>query len=70
MLVLTRLKDQKIVIGKDVEITVVSCDDGRVKLGIDAPKSIQIVRKELLDNHEYINNEAAKYERIHNNEVR
>ena len=49
MLVLTRSKDQKIVIGSDVEITVVSCDDGRVKLGIDAPKSISIVRKELLD---------------------
>ena len=49
MLVLTRSKDQKIVIGKDVEITVVSCDDGRVKLGIDAPSSISIVRKELLE---------------------
>ena len=59
MLVLTRSKDQKIVIGKDVEITVVSCDDGRVKLGIDAPKSISIVRKELLD-------EVKTYERNQN----
>lgn len=49
MLVLTRSKNQKIVVGKDVEITVVSCEDGRVKLGIDAPPHINIVRKELLE---------------------
>lgn len=49
MLVLTREIDQSIVIGKDIVITVLECGGGQVRIGIDAPKSINIVRSELLD---------------------
>lgn len=47
MLVITRKKGEAILIGEDIEITVIKLDDGTVKLAIDAPKSIKILRKEL-----------------------
>lgn len=48
MLVITRKKGESILIGDDIEITVVKSDEGAVKLAIDAPKSVTILRKELL----------------------
>lgn len=48
MLVITRRKDETLLIGEDIEITVVKIDDGSVKLAIKAPKSVNILRKELL----------------------
>ncbi|MCM8710957.1 carbon storage regulator CsrA [Clostridium sp. SYSU_GA19001] len=47
MLVITRKKGESILIGDDIEITVVKVDDGSVKLSIAAPKNITILRKEL-----------------------
>jgi carbon storage regulator len=47
MLVITRKKGESLLIGDDIEITVVKIDDGSVKLSISAPKSIAILRKEL-----------------------
>lgn len=47
MLVLTRKKDESLLIGDDIEITVVKVDDGSVKLAISAPKNMTILRKEL-----------------------
>jgi carbon storage regulator len=47
MLVITRKKDEAILIGNDIEITVVKVDDGSVKLAISAPRNITILRKEL-----------------------
>ena len=38
MLVITRKKDESILIGDDIEITVIKLEDGSVKLGIAAPK--------------------------------
>lgn len=49
MLVITRKKDESILIGKDIEITVIKLDDGSVKLGISAPKDKTILRKEVYD---------------------
>jgi carbon storage regulator len=48
MLVLTRKLDEKIRIGKDIVITVVEVKGNRVRLGIEAPLSIPVVRGELL----------------------
>ncbi len=48
MLVLTRKVDETILIGDDVKISVLSIDGERVRLGIDAPKSLRIFRMELL----------------------
>ncbi|NGX60888.1 MAG: hypothetical protein K940chlam9_00362 [Chlamydiae bacterium] len=48
MLVLTRKVEQKIRIGDDVVITVLKVQGEQVSIGIEAPRSKQIVREELL----------------------
>lgn len=47
MLVLTRRPGQRIVIDDNIVVTVVSSKNGQVRLGIDAPPSVHIVREEL-----------------------
>ena len=47
MLVLSRQKDESIVIGDDIEITVVDIRGNKVRLGIAAPKKIPVNRKEV-----------------------
>lgn len=47
MLVVTRKKDESILIGDNIEIVVVKIDDGSVKLAIKAPRDVTILRKEL-----------------------
>ncbi|MBU1659385.1 carbon storage regulator CsrA [bacterium] len=49
MLVLARKLDESIVIGDNIIIKVVSIDKGVVKLGIEAPSKISIIRSELLE---------------------
>lgn len=44
MLVLTRKVDQRIRVGDDVEITVVRIDGDTVRIGIDAPRKMPILR--------------------------
>lgn len=47
MLVLTRKKEEQIVIGEDIVITVVEIANGRVKLGIRAPRHLDVDRREV-----------------------
>jgi carbon storage regulator len=47
MLVLSRHKDESIIIGDNVEITVVDVRGNKVRLGINAPTSIPVHRKEV-----------------------
>ena len=49
MLVLSRKKGEKIIIGKDIEICVLDFDRNTMKIGINAPKSTKIYRSELYD---------------------
>ena len=49
MLVLSRKPGEKLVIGNDVTLTVVSVHGGRITLAIEAPPSVRIVRGELRD---------------------
>jgi len=49
MLVLSRQKDESIMIGDDVEITIVDVRGNKVRLGIAAPKSIPVHRREVYD---------------------
>ena len=49
MLVLSRQKDESIVIGDDVEITIVDVRGDKVRLGITAPKEISVHRREVYD---------------------
>ncbi len=48
MLVLTRKLMEKLYIGDDVCVTVVRLEGGQVRLGIDAPRDVAVVRAELL----------------------
>jgi carbon storage regulator len=47
MLVLTRKTGQQIVIDGNIRITVTSCGDGRVRLGIEAPRDVRVDRGEI-----------------------
>ena len=49
MLILTRKKHETIRIGDDVEIKIIRTSPSIVKVGIDAPQNVRIVRGELLD---------------------
>ena len=49
MLVLARKLDESIVIGDNIVVKVVSLENGVVKLGIEAPKEISIIRNELIE---------------------
>jgi carbon storage regulator len=48
MLVLSRKRSERIVIGTSILITVLKVDGNQVRLGIEAPSSLAIVRAELL----------------------
>lgn len=49
MLVLCRVKDESIMIGDTVKVTVMHVRGGKVKLGVDAPKEVSVHRKEVYD---------------------
>lgn len=59
MLVLTRKKGQSLLIGDDIEISVIKLDDGSVKLAINAPRELSILRKELVKEVEDENKNAT-----------
>ena len=56
MLILSRRVDEKIRIGRDIVITVTALSAHRVKIGIDAPMGMPVIRDEIyekyLDEHE------------------
>jgi carbon storage regulator len=47
MLVLTRKSNQSIMIGDDVEVSVLAIMGEKVRIGIDAPRSVPVFRKEV-----------------------
>jgi carbon storage regulator len=62
MLVLSRKIGEVITIGSSVKVTVLSFDRGVVRLGIEAPKSIPVHRKEVHDKIVEMNKQASKAE--------
>jgi carbon storage regulator len=61
MLVLSRSKDESIIIGDDVVITIVDVRGDKVRLGINAPKSVTVHRKEV---YEAIQREKAELKKL------
>ncbi len=47
MLVLTRKSNQSIMIGDDIEVSVLAVSGDKVRLGIEAPKSVPVFRREV-----------------------
>ncbi|WP_062108987.1 carbon storage regulator CsrA [Bacillus niameyensis] len=60
MLVLTRKKGESIQIGEDIEITITQVKGDQVKLGIKAPKNVEIHRKEVWVEIQEENAEASE----------
>lgn len=59
MLILTRKKDQTIKIGDDIEITITAVEGEQVKVGISAPKHVEIHRKEVYETIQKENSQAS-----------
>jgi carbon storage regulator len=60
MLVLSRQRDETIMIGDDIEITVVDIRGDKVRLGINAPRTIQVHRKEVYEAIRSENTQASQ----------
>jgi carbon storage regulator len=58
MLVLSRKKGESLIIGDDIKIKILECDNDRVSIGIEAPKEIPIIRGELYEDTAKTNIEA------------
>ena len=59
MLVLTRKAGESIVIGSDVVVTVIELRGGQVRVGIDAPREVQVHREEVYEEVRRENKAAA-----------
>ncbi len=59
MLVLSRKKGQSIMLGDNIELTIIEIQGDQVRIGINAPKSVQVYRKELFLEIQEENKKAA-----------
>lgn len=60
MLALSRKVNESIIIGNDIELTILEVKGDQVKIGINAPKSVPIYRKEIYLQIKESNKEAAE----------
>ncbi|MBD7943041.1 MULTISPECIES: carbon storage regulator CsrA [Psychrobacillus] len=58
MLVLSRKKDESIMIGDKIELKILSVDGDQVKLGIVAPQNVKVYRSEVYESIQQQNKEA------------
>lgn len=58
MLVLRRKKNESIIIDGQIEITILEIDGDQIKLGIEAPKEIEVIRNEILEKVKLENQKA------------
>lgn len=49
MLVLSRQRDETIMIGDDIEVTIVDIRGDKVRIGVNAPKQVPVHRREVYD---------------------
>lgn len=59
MLIVTRKINESILINENIEITIIKASKDKVKIGISAPKEINVARKELVETKK-LNIEASK----------
>jgi len=70
MLVLTRRRNESIVINDDIEITIIEVQNDQVRVGISAPKNVSIYRKELYTQIQEENKKAADSQSISLDELK
>jgi carbon storage regulator len=63
MLVLSRKCEQSVLLGDDIVVTVLGVEGDRVKLGIQAPRGINILRHEIYEQLQAANASAANHTR-------
>lgn len=59
MLVLNRKVGESVKIGNDIEVKVVAIEGGQIKLGIEAPRDVDIHRQEIFESIQAENAEAS-----------
>lgn len=64
MLVLSRKKQESIVLGNNIEITVIDIQGDQVRLGITAPRNIPVHRKEIFLEIQEENKKAAEVKAV------
>ena len=62
MLVLNRKPGESIILGDNIEIRILDIQDGKIKIGIEAPKEVSILRKEVYDEVKAENERALDLE--------
>lgn len=60
MLILSRKKHESIIIDGQIEVQIVDIGDGRVRIGVNAPKNMEIHRKEIYEKINEENTMAAQ----------
>ncbi|MDK2804605.1 MAG: carbon storage regulator [Peptostreptococcaceae bacterium] len=64
MLVLKRKAGESIIVNENIEIKIIEIEEGRIKIGIEAPKDVSILRKEVLDEAHMENKQASENKNI------
>ncbi len=70
MLILTRKKGESIVIDDNIEVIIIESSDGKIKLGIEAPKNIDIHRKEVHQSIQEENKQARGNKKVDLNSLK
>ncbi|WP_274362508.1 carbon storage regulator CsrA [Paenibacillus thermotolerans] len=60
MLVLARKKGESIMIGENIELVIIETEGDTVRVGIKAPKEVQVYRKEIYTSIQEANREASQ----------
>jgi len=60
MLVLSRKKNESIMIGDTIEIKVIAVEGDTVRIGVEAPRNVEVFRKEIFDAIQEENRMATK----------
>ena len=60
MLILSRKTNEKIMIGDDISISIIEVRGDQVRIGVDAPKSVKVFRREVFDAIKAENEAAAQ----------
>ena len=53
MLILTRMEGESILIGDGIRVTLLGAQGSQVRIGVQAPREVTVIRSELLEQHVY-----------------